>query len=154
LTVLLAETNSKFFGRSCADCIAYVWDNQGMVKGMDRKNYSSVEACNEAGSKPWRRPLGVIPPCHECPKIPEDSPIRSHHYAIEPSERSYKAIKHHDECEAVHHFYVDPDTNDVDPIVKRNAAIIKATRSIVRRKEAVGQMVNMASLTATKIIGG
>ena len=69
--------------------------------------------------RPKGRPGQTITPCHQCPKIPDDvmGDNRTRKEAIEPTERSRRAIWHYRRCKAVNRF-------PFDPIVERNAAII------------------------------
>lgn len=131
----MIEEGSPFLFRTCAECLKYNWSDDG-VFGADRKKHRSVEACVQAtGKEPWRRPVGTIPPCFKCPKVPKDAPRKSHHYAVEITDATWDTIRHYDECEATHSFPVNPVTGDVDAIVKRNAGIIKQARESARRGE-------------------
>lgn len=67
--------------------------------------------------KPIPRPPGVLTPCAKCAKIPDDKP-KSRDHAIEPTTQTRRTLTHWFECRAVG---VYPD----DPIVRRNAAIIR-----------------------------
>lgn len=125
-----------------------MFNKDGHVEGMDRSGpkpggyYESVSACHRAGTEPrprvhdQRTGLTVLTPCHECPKVPADAPEKSWRYAIEPSDKSFLAIKFHDECDAVGDWPKNPEGN-VDGIVKRNAALIKTIREVCRRAQSI-----------------
>ena len=121
----MIETGSKFLGRTCADCIAFMWSDEGVEgtsRALGRKKFRSLQVCRTAGAVPTERVNGIIPPCWECPKVREGAPRPSYYYADEVSDQSWKAIEHFEECDAVQQF---PD----DPIVRRNAAIIRRTKA-------------------------
>lgn len=60
-----------------------------------------------------------MPPCYSCPKIPEHGDGARPGLAVELTDRNWEAYSHYLECKAVGSF---PD----DPIVRRNAAIIRS----------------------------
>lgn len=90
-------------GRSCHDCHTWLYDGDGKI--------------TQRAGKPVRRPLGVITPCVNCPKIP-DGVVKDWHNAESLTEKNSAAFVHYIECRAVGRF---PD----DPIVARNAAVIR-----------------------------
>lgn len=94
--------------RDCADCKQYSY--------RDGPGNWGEPIVDRAGNK-IRRPLNVLPPCNRCPKIPKGSPPRPES-AVVLSERNLAAYWHYKQCKAVGSF---PD----DPIVQRNAAIIR-----------------------------
>lgn len=93
------------WSRSCADCLKFAYDESGKV--------------SRRAGLPVLRPPGTPTPCDKCPKIPADAPTRSREHAIELSDRNIQAYGHYLECRAIGQF---PD----DPIVRRNARIIRA----------------------------
>lgn len=107
--MVIQRFHPEFAGRTCADCKRWLYrpDGSKMVRGRPQD-----------GGLPLARPPGQPTPCHECPKVPDDAPERTSHYAIEPSEKSKQAYQHYLECAAVGNF---PD----DPLVKCNARIIR-----------------------------
>ncbi len=116
--MVIQRFRPEFFGRTCADCKRWLYrpDGTKMVRGRPQD-----------GGKPIPRPEGQPTPCHECPKVPDDAPEKSSQYALEPSERSKAAYLHYLECVAVGRF---PD----DPIVRRNAAIIRRVEQMWERQ--------------------
>jgi len=88
--------------RDCQDCEAFVYDEKTGERMKSR-------------GEPVRRPVGNLPPCRTrangCPKgTPEQSRALT--------DQNWQAYQHYSECRAVGQF---PD----DPIVRRNAAIIR-----------------------------
>lgn len=108
-TVRLILFHPEVANRSCSDCRKWIYreDGERLTRGPERI--------------PVPRAPGAPTPCASCPKIPMDSPAKDAAHAISPSDRSLQAYRHYLECEAVGHF---PD----DPIVCRNAGIIRAIR--------------------------
>lgn len=112
--------------RSCADCQKYLYE--------DKPGDFAVEPMRRPArvGLPLLRPPGAPTPCHQCPKIPsgvEPSPLN----AIEMTDQNWQAYTHYLECKAIGRF---PD----DPIVRRNAAIIR------RLEDAVAQTALTARL--------
>lgn len=104
--------------RSCETCIRYVHDDKPGSFGA-----VTVRAGNKVP-----RLKGMKPPCHWCEKIPEgDEPIPVN--AAELSERNWQAYLHYLECKAVGQF---PN----DPIVRRNAAVIRRCEDQAERVQA------------------
>lgn len=95
--------------RSCADCQQYLFHDHGPDKFGDVVT---------RGGRPQPRPKGVPTPCAACPKIAPGDPPRPES-AQDLSEASAQAYQHYLECKAVGAF-------PADPIVRRNAAVIKA----------------------------
>lgn len=81
---------------------------------------------------PMARPPGTDPPCHDCPKT---IGMQTRHWdgAPDPTERTRKTYQHFRECSAVGKF---PD----DPIVRRNAMIIRTVEDSIARGRAMGVM--------------
>jgi hypothetical protein len=77
------------------------------------------------------RPPGTPTPCHMCPKVPRGAVPRGvqarPEHAIELSRRNAQAYWHYLECKATGRF---PD----DPIVRRNAALIRLVEEEVERE--------------------
>lgn len=92
------------------------------------------------------RPSNVPTPCMTCPKIPQEAPERKPEYAVVLSEKNWRAYTHYMECSAVGQF---PD----DPIVRRNARVIKMLRDQLESKP-VRQILQFLTMftptTATK----
>jgi len=109
-----------------------MWDDKGQLMKM------------RGSDKPMPRPKGVIPPCFRCDKVSDQSPkINGHktfHYAVEVTEKSWAAITFHEECEAVN-CWPKNIYGEVDPIVKRNAAIIKSHRDSHERQEQKSTLI-------------
>lgn len=102
--------------RSCDDCRRYVYKPDGEILRRPARV-----------GLPVLRPAGSPTPCHTCPKIPADSPVRDPSQAVELNAKNRQAYWHYQQCAAVGHF---PD----DPIVKRNAAIIAG---VLKRLDAL-----------------
>lgn len=93
----------------------------------------------ESGEQ-MRRPEGGKPPCHQCPKTPRDLP-RTRENAIEPTERSWDAIRHFQRCSTTGRF---PD----DEIVERNAGLIgpiEKDSESAKARDAAGLIALMLS---------
>lgn len=151
MTVRMLEEGSPFLRRTCAECLQWMWTDDGKIEGVNlerktKKQYVSLKVLQADGAKPWPRPLGVVTPCFKCPKIDDDAPDKSYHYAMEPSERSYETIRHHDQCKAVGQFPIDQRTGEVDPIVRRNAELIQSVREAYRRAEQKQLLMQMTML--------
>lgn len=85
-----------------------------------------------SGKEGKKIPLSVYggkPPCRSCPKVPKDAP-KVPESAVELSVRNLRAVSHYWECRAVNSF---PD----DPIVRRNAAIIRRVEDEYDRMKQV-----------------
>jgi hypothetical protein len=104
--VSLYYRHPAHFSLSCETCQKFVQKDGVLVRHPARTG------------PPLERQPGQPTPCATCPKIPEDAPERTRRFARELSPRNLAAFKHYRECAAVGRF---PD----DPIVRRNAAIIK-----------------------------
>lgn len=101
--VRLLFAHPEVSGRSCLDCHKYLYDNDGKI--------------TKRVGLPVMRPPGIVTPCCQCPKIPEDKP-KHWHYAEDLNEKNSEAFVHYMQCRATGRF---PN----DPIVSRNAAIIR-----------------------------
>lgn len=102
--------------RSCADCQKYLYYDRGS---------EDFGARVERGGLPVLRPKGVKTPCEWCPKIPPgEAPIPAN--AVELSDKNLLALIHYRECRATGDF---PD----DPIVRRNAALIRGAEDVAER---------------------
>ncbi len=99
-------SHPNHFALSCTDCVKYMQKDGILTRRPPR-----------IGQLVLRVP-GTVTPCVKCPKIPDDSPAKTREWAQEMSERNRMAFVHYRECAAVG---VWPD----DPIVRRNAAIIR-----------------------------
>jgi hypothetical protein len=88
------------------------------------------------------RPKGMLTPCWKCPKIPRDAPARERRYAEELSLRNQQALRHYRECAAVGSF---PD----DPIVRRNAALIREVIEAVALNRMDALITSLAMLRVT-----
>lgn len=109
----------KIAARSCEDCHRFLYDADG------KQTMKASGPGPLAPKVPVRRPLGTVPPCYSCPKIPEDSDGPRPGLAVELSDRNLFAYQHYLECRAVGQF---PD----DAIVRRNAAIIRGVEDGMR----------------------
>ncbi|AWM35908.1 hypothetical protein GobsT_63590 [Gemmata obscuriglobus] len=104
--------------RSCDDCARHLYHDRGPGQFGHRV---------ERGGRPVARPRGVKPPCQWCPKVaPGDEPVPAS--AQDLSEKNRAAYLHFLECDAVGAF-------PPDPIVRRNAAIIRGARAAAERAE-------------------
>lgn len=82
-------------------------------------------------------------PCGRCPKVPPDAPRKTRRFASEWTDQNRQAYKHYLECRAVGLF---PD----DPIVRRNARIIRAIEDEYQRLP----ILQMVAMLGGKIAGG
>lgn len=89
--------------------------------------------------QPMKRPIGSLPPCYHCPKIPGDAPAKTPEHAIEPTEKSLTALWHYKKCRAVRRF---PE----DEIVERNAGIIDQVRQFAEEAKGLEAAHLMAVL--------
>lgn len=85
------------------------------------------------------RPEGCPTPCHQCPKVPRSAPERTRAHAIDPTERSLRALEHYERCKAVGRF-------PLDVIVERNAGLISAIERDCERSESYDAAGNLALL--------
>jgi hypothetical protein len=95
------------------------------------------------GSLPMLRPPGEKPPCQWCPKIPQgDAPVPTS--AVNLSRKNRAAYLHFKECDAIREF---PE----DPIVRRNAAIIRQIESEAEKAKTLSdQIFAMSTLWGKK----
>ena len=140
---LIAE-GSKYLHRTCAECQTFQWSDEGL-EGINfsagtRKKYRSVQACLDAGAKPTRRVPLTLTPCYECPKVPDNAPVKSVYFATEISDLTWQVIAHFEECDAVNQFPED------DPIVRKNAATIRRIREQAKHAEHGKGMAYIFSL--------
>ena len=116
----LAITHPEILGRSCEVCEKTVFDDQ-----PDRLTARPV--IDRATSLPLVRPAGSPLPCRICPRTAQaEDRIRAN--AISMSEKNWQAWQHYKECKAVGEF---PN----DPIVRRNAAIIREVEDHCERRD-------------------
>jgi hypothetical protein len=80
-------------------------------------------------------------PCHKCPKLPADAPVKTAAYAEEITDRTRQTIQHYYECRAVGHW---PD----DPIVRRNAALIREVQDRADRSDFRDMLTKLALIKA------
>ena len=119
--------------RSCKDCMKWRYGDD--EKPQERPHGSGRRIEREPGEKP---------PCEACPKIPTGmAPTPSS--ACDLSDKNRKAYAHWQECEAVN--WVDCA---VDPIVKRNAAIIKQAHDEWKLKPLTELATLLPLMAATK----
>ncbi len=128
-------------GRTCEECKKWLYDSDGKIMTRGRRgtielqqvpNTSGITPCNDAKTG-------------RCPKIPTDAPQATSHYAVEPSDRSYRAWRHYRECRAVG---IWPN----DPIVRRNAAIIRGIYDQYERMPLV-QLTTLMRVLLTQAPG-
>lgn len=99
--MILARTHPEIAFRSCESCQAFVYDDDGSVA--------------QFRGEPIPRPGHLPTPCKTDVGCPKGSPDAG----IALSKRNHKAVAFHRRCEAVGRW-------PADPIVERNAAIIKS----------------------------
>lgn len=117
--------------RSCEDCQRYLYRADGQVE-------------TRRGEK-VRRPPGVLTPCRTCPKVPPDAePVPAS--AVELSHKNTLAVLHYRRCKAV--AWQVPDA--LDPLVRRNAAIIQAVEDLTDRQGAAELLSPLAALLGVK----
>jgi len=110
LGVLLLMQHPDIAQRDCEECRQFVFDER-----TNKKQYYHGNAV--------RRPPGSVPSCHfnRCPKGHYDSPNSLRHH-------NYLAYVHYLECKAIGQF---PN----DPVVRRNAAIIRMVEESVEKAD-------------------
>lgn len=133
--------------RSCDDCRAYLYDDgpQGFGRRVDRPK----------GSGRWQKRLPLqLTPCSTCPKVPDESresqtltcdQKRAIGQASDLSPKNRKALEHYRRCRAVGRF-------PVDPIVERNAAIIREIEDAAGIGMLVSKFDLFISLLSTRRI--
>lgn len=95
------------------------------------------------GGQKVPRIKGQKTPCKWCPKIPKGKdPIPEN--AVELSPHNWRAYQHYLECKAVGQF---PD----DPIVRRNAMLIRQVEESARRMENLAS--NVREILAAFVVG-
>lgn len=112
----LVLLHPEIVGRSCADCKAWMFD--------DSPTRLSGRKFVRAG-QPQPRPPNLPTPCHQCPKIPAGADPKPEN-AVELSPKNWRAYSHYLECRAVLKF------PDADPIVRRNAVLIRMVEDEAR----------------------
>lgn len=92
-----------------------------------------------------RRPLNLLPPCgsggpeekdrgvepRPCPKIPKDSPQWTRQYAIELSDRNWRAYQHYKQCKATG-YWPETEPGRVDGLVAYHASLIEEAEEAAR----------------------
>lgn len=131
--MLLVLQHPGVAGRDCQDCLKHVYNE----KTGEREEWP------RGSGKGYRRPPGTSAPCRKgaCPKVaPEGEPGSK---AL--SAKNWQAYQHYLECEAVGDF-------PRDPIVRRNAAIIKMARDSVEKTELMAAArTGLASVFSGKL---
>ena len=125
--VRLILLHPEWASRSCADCQAWSYDDDGQR--------------STRGGKDQPRPPGSLTPCWKCPKIPDGTPPeeRNPSSAVELDERNRRAWRHYLECRATLSF---PD----DDIVRRNAAILRGVEDEAERHSLSGLARSLARI--------
>lgn len=111
--------------RTCTRCALYMYD--------DTPGEMGPPTMLESGEQ-MKRPEGCDPPCHQCPKVPADAPARTREHAIDPTDKSYEAVRFYQRCRAINRF---PE----DEIVERCAGMIEPIEraaEIMKTKDAAG----------------
>ena len=89
------------------------------------------------------RIAGQPTPCRFCPKIPKGQEPKPEN-AVELTMRNWQAYQHYLECKAVGAF---PD----DPIVRRNAMLIRQVEDSARRMESL--TANVREILTAFVVG-
>lgn len=119
--VRLLLANPEIAGRSCEDCKRFLFHDTG-------ERLSNKKVLRGDG-QPMERPQAgrVYTPCRICPKIPHgEEPAPEN--AVELSDKNRAAYWHYLQCKGVGQW---PD----DPIVRRNAGIIRMVEDDVDRQQ-------------------
>lgn len=116
---------------TCGDCQRWLYDP---ARGWER-----VE---KPKGTPQPRPAGSAPPCWQCPKIPAGEPPHPAN-AVEPGEDVYRMVAHYLRCKAVLRF-------PADPLVERNAAIIRLVEDGLARAEQARTLRAAAGIAAAR----
>jgi len=119
--------------RTCERCEKYQYD--------DRQGEMGPPTMLENGEQ-MKRPEGAKPPCFQCPKVPPSAPERTRQYAIDPTEKSRRAIAHYQQCKALGRF-------PLDMIVERNAGLIAPIEEAARLAQAKDAAGLIAMLLAS-----
>lgn len=104
--------------RSCDDCQTWLYDDRGGNFGERLLR----------GGMPIPRAKGSRTPCAFCPKIPPGQPAVPTS-AVELDEAGYQCWDHYRACKGVN--WQVPEA--ADPIVRRNAGLIRAVEEAVER---------------------
>lgn len=115
--VRLMLLHPQFAFRSCRDCQRYSYDRDENVK-------------RDRNGRPYPRPAIVPTPCQTCPKLRGER-RKAALFAVEVTDRDVRALNHYLECRAVSDF-------PADPIVRSNAAIIRAIMDEIERAPLQG----------------
>jgi hypothetical protein len=138
--VRLILAHPEVSDRSCADCRKWVYEDTA-------ERLSSRKSLLPSG-EPMRRVVPDSMPCHLCPKIPRGSVPRGEtpgpQHAVELSLKNAQAYWHYRECRAVGEFPRGPDGR-IDPIVRRNAALIAGVEQAVER-DRIESLIVLLSL--------
>jgi len=128
--VWIILTSPQLSALPCAKCKAWVVNEDWTLY--------------ERGGKNQRRPLGTVPPCHICPKIPQgDEPVPES--AVELTPQLYRAYVHYRRCRAVGRF---PD----DDLVEDNARIFLAVEEQVESSRM--ERIELSMRTLGAVLGG
>jgi hypothetical protein len=114
------------FVRSCDDCEKYHYGDDGKI----------VRKPHLIGLPVLR--IGATP-CHKCPKIPSDAPVKGRAFAVEMSQQNWLAYEHYLECRAVGQF-------PADPIIRRWASLIRRVEDGHSRNQVVGRLEAIVNL--------
>lgn len=107
---------------SCADC----------KKWLTNEDWSFVTRKGNDGKKVRVPNWDGKTPCKRCPKIPNDmEPIPES--AQELNEKNWMAYAHYKECRIVSDW--PKTTEGVDPIVKRNAVLVRQVEEAYERQQ-------------------
>jgi len=110
--VLLNLLHPTVASRECADCLFHVYNEETGAREEDRKG------------EPLKRTRATPPPCQTDKGCPKGTPEQSRSLTPE----NLRCWMHYRECKAVGQF---PE----DPVVRRNAAIIREAEEAANRRE-------------------
>jgi hypothetical protein len=123
--------------RSCHDCQRFLYDEQTGEQVRRPARFGL----------PVRRPPGTLPPCHQCPKVPDDAPFRTREYAVDLTDQNWQALAFYSECRAVGQF-------PADPIVRRWAGLIRAVEDAHERGAVSGKLDAITTLLKLLVMKG
>lgn len=122
---------------SCAECQQWLYNP---------KNWTKIKR----GTVECKREPGEPTPCFVCPKIPSGMPATPETgMKFELSLQNWLAWRHYCECQATGDFPKDGD-GELDPVVKRNAGVIRMVEEQVRRQTQADAASRLLSAVFTK----
>jgi len=141
--VWLILAHPEIAGRPCEECKQWLY--QDTAERLSGRKLVTGDG-RPMPRPPAGRPGVLTTPCRQCPKIPPGVEPRPEH-AVELSERNQQAYWHYLRSKAVGRF-------PRDPIVERNAGLIRMVEDEVSREREAAQIGVLELLPLLALGGG